>query len=68
MKDSQTMASSLAKNANLDHASVEKVLRALGSEQLAANLRNSLGEHGVQKLQVGDLKLAVRIGKSTIIV
>jgi hypothetical protein len=62
------LVSDLAKEAGVPVEAAGKVLKALGLDALVANVSEAAGSAGVTKLSVGNLKLAARIGRSSVAV
>jgi hypothetical protein len=60
--------SQLAKHSGVAEADVAKLLKALGHDTLFSEVEKTLGKEKASELKVSDLKLAVRLGRSSVMV
>lgn len=60
------LVSGLARKAGVNEEDAAKVLKALGIDKVLTNVKASAGMSKLASVKVGDLKLAVRLGRSSV--
>ena len=64
----KALVSALAKKAGVEEEHAARVLKALGLDKALANVKASTGADKLASVKAGDLKLAVRLGRSSVCV
>lgn len=64
----EQLVQNLAKEAGVSSEDAQKVLSALGLDALLANVEDVAGTDRIAKIKPGDLKVAARMGRSSITV
>jgi hypothetical protein len=62
------LVSQLAKDTGVAEADVAKLLKTLGGDSVLGEVEKAVGKDKLAALTVGDLKLAVRLGRSSVAV
>jgi len=67
-KTGKMLVASLSKKTGVPEGDVEKVLTSIGLEKVLTNVHTSAGASKLNSLKIGDLKLGVRLGRSSVAV
>ena len=62
------LVSDLAKEAGVSIEDTHKILSTLGLNALITNMKEATGDEKLQKISAGDLKLAAKLGRSSVAV
>lgn len=65
-KVSKSLVAGLSRKTGVSEGDVEKVLMSLGLNKVLSNVQASAGVTKTSSLKVGDLKLGVRLGRSSV--
>ncbi|MFA5897618.1 MAG: hypothetical protein WC829_00760 [Hyphomicrobium sp.] len=65
-KVSKELVVGVSRKTGVSEADVEKVLNSLGLNKVLSNVQASAGATKMSSLKVGDLKLGVRLGRSSV--
>ncbi|BCJ07383.1 hypothetical protein PRtIB026_A28940 [Pseudomonas sp. RtIB026] len=65
-KISNKLVSEFSQKAGVSEADVAKVFKALGLEAVLSNVEDAAGVEKIGALSAGDLKLGVRLGRSSV--
>jgi hypothetical protein len=64
----EKLVSDLAKEAGVSVEDTQKVLSKLGLNALITNVTEAVGDDNLRKISVGDLKIAAKLGRSSVAV
>ncbi len=65
---SVNLVKSVAEAAGVSAEDAHKVLKTLGVDDLARNVQEVAGAERLEKLSLGELKIAARLGRSSLVV